>query len=84
LAAFSAGLWQIHPFALGNTRTLVLFLFKYFQASGMAANASPLWEQAVGFREALIMANPQAAAYGTEVIVRPLEALFEVILYGSV
>jgi len=80
LAAFSAGLWQIHPFAFGNTRTLVLFLIKYLQSAASGANISPLWEHAVSFREALIMANPEARAYGTAVITRPLESLFEIIL----
>jgi fido (protein-threonine AMPylation protein) len=80
LAAFSAGLWQIHPFAFGNTRTLVLFLIKYLQSAASGANISPLWEHAVSFREALIMANPEARAYGTVVITRPLESLFEIIL----
>lgn len=37
LAVFVAGLWQIHVFGEGNTRTTAVFFIKYLSTLGFAA-----------------------------------------------
>lgn len=31
IAEFISGIWQIHPFAEGNTRTVAVFIIKYLK-----------------------------------------------------
>ena len=38
LAKFVAGLWQIHPFGEGNTRTTAIFTIKYLRSLGFSVN----------------------------------------------
>lgn len=80
LASFTVRLWQTHPFIMGNTRVIVLFLIKLLQTTGHGEGIRPFWEHAVSFRDALIMANPDAEAPGVEVITRPLEVFFRHVL----
>lgn len=37
LASFISGLWQIHIFGEGNTRTTVVFFIKYLRMLGFQA-----------------------------------------------
>lgn len=36
LASFTSGIWQIHPFCEGNTRTTAVFILKYMKAFGLS------------------------------------------------
>ncbi|MBP5533879.1 MAG: Fic family protein, partial [Alphaproteobacteria bacterium] len=38
LAKFVSGIWQIHPFAEGNTRTTAVFIIKYLYTLGFETN----------------------------------------------
>lgn len=59
LAAFTAGIWQIHPFGEGNTRATAVFMIKYLGALGFEVNNDMFEAHAKYFRNALVRANYQ-------------------------
>lgn len=68
LAIFVSGLWQIHIFGEGNTRTTAVFFIKYLNALGFSATNDIFADNAWYFRNALVRANYtnlQKGIYGT-------------------
>lgn len=57
LAKFTSGVWQIHPFAEGNTRTTAVFIIKYLYTLGFKTNNDLFEQNAAYFRNALVRAN---------------------------
>ncbi|MFI3213769.1 MAG: Fic family protein [Eubacteriales bacterium] len=57
LARFVSGLWQIHIFSEGNTRTTAVFFIKYIRTLGFQATNDIFAENAWYFRNALVRAN---------------------------
>ena len=57
IAAFTAGLWQIHPFGEGNTRTTAVFLIKYLRSFGFTVSNDLFAAHSWYFRNALVRAN---------------------------
>ncbi len=57
LAKFVAGLWQIHPFGEGNTRTTAIFTIKYLRSLGFSVNNDMFEYYSWYFRNALVRAN---------------------------
>ena len=57
LAVFVSGLWQIHAFSEGNTRTTAVFFIKYLRALGFEAANDIFAKHAWYFRNALVRAN---------------------------
>ena len=57
LANFISGLWQIHPFAEGNTRTIAVFTIKYLCSQGFRVNNELFELNSWYFRNALVRAN---------------------------
>lgn len=57
LAKFVAGLWQIHPFGEGNTRTTAVFTIKYLRSLGFSVNNDLFDRYSWYFRNALVRAN---------------------------
>ncbi len=58
IAKFVSGLWQIHPFAEGNTRTTAIFTIKYLRSMGFSQINNELFEKhSWYFRNALVRAN---------------------------
>ena len=57
IASFIAGLWQIHPFGEGNTRTTAVFLIKYLRSFGFAVSNDLFANHSWYFRNALVRAN---------------------------
>ena len=57
LAKFVAGLWQIHPFGEGNTRTTAIFTIKYLCSLGFSVNNDMFEHFSWYFRNALVRAN---------------------------
>lgn len=57
IAAFIAGVWQIHPFGEGNTRTTAIFLIKYLRSFGFSINNDLFAVHSWYFRNALVRAN---------------------------
>ena len=57
LATFISGLWQIHIFGEGNTRTTAVFFIKYIRTLGFSATNDIFADNAWYFRNALVRAN---------------------------
>ena len=57
LAKFVSGLWQIHPFGEGNTRTTAIFTIKYLHSQGFSVNNDMFERHSWYFRNALVRAN---------------------------
>ena len=58
IAAFATRLWQIHPFAEGNTRTVAVFLIKLLRSHGFSAiNNASFEDRSLNFRNALVRAS---------------------------
>ena len=57
LAIFISGLWQIHVFGEGNTRTTAVFFIKYLRTLGFETTNDIFAENAWYFRNALVRAN---------------------------
>ena len=83
-AAFVSGLWQIHPFREGNTRTAAVFAAKYLRELRFKnVSNEPFAEHAWFFRNALVRANYEDLSRGIERTTAPLEAFFRNILLGE-
>lgn len=57
LAVFLSGLWQIHVFEEGNTRTTAVFFIKYFRTLGFDVTNDIFAKSAWYFRNSLVRAN---------------------------
>lgn len=56
-AKFISGIWQIHPFGEGNTRTIAVFAMKYLRSFGFTIQDDMFKEHSWYFRNALVRAN---------------------------
>ena len=57
IANFISGLWQIHPFGEGNTRTIAVFTIKYLRNFGFDVENELFAQHSWYFRNALVRAN---------------------------
>ena len=57
LMEFISGIWQIHPFREGNTRTTAVFAIKYARTLGFAIDNVPFRDHSQYFRDALVADN---------------------------
>lgn len=57
LAVFVSGLWQIHIFGEGNTRTTAVFFIKYLRTLGFSVTNDIFAKNTWYFRNALVRAN---------------------------
>lgn len=57
IASFIAGIWQIHPFGEGNTRTTAVFLIRYLRSFGYSISNELFASHSWYFRNALVRAN---------------------------
>lgn len=57
ISKFVSGIWQIHPFGEGNTRTTAVFTMKYLQSFGFQVKNDMFKEHSWYFRNALVRAN---------------------------
>lgn len=64
IARFVSGLWQIHPFREGNTRTTALFTIKYLRMLGFTVSNELFANHSWYFRNALVRANYRNVAKG--------------------
>lgn len=56
-AKFISGIWQIHPFGEGNSRTTAVFAMKYLQSFGFEVKDNMFKDHSWYFRNALVRAN---------------------------
>ena len=81
-ASFISGIWQIHPFREGNTRTVGLFAIKYLRSKGYDVTNDLFAGKSYYFRNALVRANYENTRLGVEKTLLPLEEFFKVLVYG--
>ena len=66
LTSFVSGLWQIHAFAEGNTRTTAVFTIQYLRSLGFEVDNDQFARHSWYFRNALVRANYRNVAKGIE------------------
>ena len=81
-ARFIAGIWQIHPFREGNTRTTAVFAIKYLRSMKVNATNDLFVENSWFFRNALVRANYEDPLKGIHRDFAPLERFFESLILG--
>lgn len=57
IQSFISGIWQIHLFWKGNTRTTTVFLIKYLREFDFKVDNTPFQKHAEFFRDALVLDN---------------------------
>ena len=83
IAKFVSGLWQIHPFGEGNTRTTAIFTIKYLRSLGFDVNNDMFEQHSWYFRNALVRANYRNVAKGVDYEPVFLEHFFRNLLLGE-
>jgi len=82
-STFIAGIWQIHPFREGNTRTTAVFAIQYLRSLGYAIDNTPFKEHSWYFRNALVRANYDNLPLGITRTTEYLELFFRNFLLGE-
>lgn len=80
LAVFVSGLWQIHIFGEGNTRTTAVFFIKYVRTLGFDATNDIFAENAWYFRNSLVRANYNDLKNGVHATTEYLELFLRNLL----
>ena len=83
LAKFVSGLWQIHPFREGNTRTTAIFTIKYLRSQGFNVNNELFEQHSWYFRNALVRANYRNLSKGVNYESEFLVRFFRNLLLGE-
>ena len=83
VAKFVSGVWQIHPFGEGNTRTTAVFAIKYLRSMGYRVDNEPFKNHSWYFRNALVRANYEDVTQGVSPEMVYLERFFENLLCGA-
>ena len=83
IAQFTSGIWQIHAFGEGNTRTTAVFIILYLRSIGFIVSNDMFAENSWYFRNALVRANYKNAVYGIEYTSIYLERFFRNLLLGE-
>ena len=76
IAQFVSGLWQIHAFGEGNTRTTAVFTIKYLRTFGFDINNDAFARHSWYFRNALVRANYSNLRQGVFSTTEYLERFF--------
>ena len=74
------GVWQIHPFREGNTRTAATFGILYLRFLGFDVNNEPFARHSQYFRDALALVNASDPAFKTA---EPLQLFVKALLFDS-
>lgn len=83
IAGFTSGIWQIHPFGEGNTRTTAVFILKYLRTFGFTFSNDAFAENSWYFRNALVRANYNDFNKGITATNKYLIAFFENLILGA-
>ena len=83
IAKFVSGLWQIHPFGEGNTRTTAVFTILYLRSMGFDVTNDLFANHSWYFRNALVRANYQNVQKGVMRNSEYLERFFRNLLLGE-
>lgn len=83
IAKFTSGIWQIHPFGEGNTRSTAVFIIKYLKTFGFTVSNETFAENSWYFRNALVRANYNDWQNGVHATTEFLEMFFENLLMNA-
>ena len=83
ITKFVSGLWQIHAFGEGNTRTTAVFIILYLRHIGFKVNNDMFAQHSWYFRNALVRANYKSAIKGIDYSPVYLERFFRNLLLGE-
>lgn len=83
IVKFISGVWQIHPFSEGNTRSTAIFAIKYLNSMGFKIDNTAFEENSWYFRNALVRANYENYPNGISPTTKPLELFFDNLLLGA-
>ena len=83
IARFTSGIWQIHPFGEGNTRSTAVFIIKYLNTFGFNVSNETFAENSWFFRNALVRANYNDWQNGIHATTKYLELFFENLLMNA-
>ena len=83
ITQFVSGLWQIHPFGEGNTRTTAVFTIQYLRSMGFTVENDLFANHSWYFRNALVRANYQNIQKGIKRDSVYLERFFRNLLIGE-
>ena len=80
---FMSGIWQIHPFGEGNTRTTAVFIIKYLRTLGFNTNNVLFEHNSLYFRNALVRANYQNLEKDIHYTTEYLDRFFGNLMLGE-
>jgi fido (protein-threonine AMPylation protein) len=80
---FVSGLWQIHAFGEGNTRTTAVFTIQYLRSLGFNVENDLFAKHSLYFRNALVRANYKNAIKGIDYCPVFLERFFRNLILGE-
>lgn len=83
IVKFTSGIWQIHPFGEGNTRSTAVFIIKYLKTFGFNVSNDTFAENSWYFRNALVRANYNDLQNGIHATTKFLELFFENLLMNA-
>ena len=83
LTGFVSGIWQIHAFCEGNTRTTAVFTIQYLRSVGFDINNDLFADHSWYFRNALARANYKNLVKGIDYSPVYLERFFRNLLLGE-
>lgn len=83
IAKFTSGIWQIHPFGEGNTRSTAVFVIKYLKTFGFNVSNKTFAQNSWYFRNALVRANYNDWQNGIYATTEFLEFFFENLLMDA-
>lgn len=82
IARFISGVWQIHAFGEGNTRTTAVFLIKYLRSFGFKVNNESFEKHSWFFRNALVRSQYENIPKGVHRTFEPLERFMNFAVFG--
>ena len=83
ISSFVSGIWQLHPFGEGNTRTIAVFIIKYLHQLGYKEMGKTFFKNSRYFRDALVRANYNNFPKGVYATSEYLELFLRNLLLGE-
>ena len=83
ICKFVSGIWQIHPFREGNTRTTAVFTMKWLQTFGFNVDNDVFKDNSWYFRNALVRANYNNIPKRIFATSEYLEMFFRNLIFGE-
>lgn len=83
ITQFVSGLWQIHPFGEGNTRTTAVFTIQYLRSMGFNVENDLFANHSWYFRNALVRANYNNLSKGIYATTEYIEAFFRNLILSE-